>query len=289
MDDLIGSFVQQIPCSGFELRSFRAVNLEQVSVAETVGKALYWPIDELGDRSYRPINEEPALFHKFADLNQAPPPQEILSFADEYGWLGIGIPAIDAAEDYRDLRDSTRSVVTCEFVEDWHEQLAKFVPYHQLWMAVVNQDEETLRSVITWHANFSAVSFQYQSTIYMPIASATQNQHLFSTLTRGDLFAPAKMVVARAINQNLSQLCSPALNFESSASGDARLRFRCENLLAVIWLQFATTVAENSSVRRCVQCNSPFIPSQSERGKKKRFCTDACKSKNYRTVGVRQS
>ena len=116
----------------------------------------------------------------------------------------------------------------------------------------------------------------------MTIASTSINVELFRSLIPGDVAAPAKILTARIINEQLSQHCSPSLLFKGISYQESHLYFRCNNLLGVIWLQFARAVASKSEHRRCVECGSPFLPSGSERGRKKQFCTDACKSRNYR-------
>ena len=282
MNELIASFVQHIPGDGYRLRMLEPVHLDRPHATDSSAEALCWPTQGEHSRSYQPLIEEESLFYRFADLGANPDSQEILAFANRYGWMGKGDPAVEADISYSDTLKASRQVISAEFTEDWRQQLSSLIPFLDLWHAVATHDDAYLRSVIAWHPESSSVTYQYKSMSSILIASSSMNAELFTTLTPGDIIAPAKVLLTRIINQQLSEHCSPALLFRGFSYQESHLYFRCNNLLGVIWLQFARAVANNTVHRRCVECASPFLPSRTERGRKKQFCTDACKSRNYR-------
>ena len=63
----------------------------------------------------------------------------------------------------------------------------------------------------------------------------------------GDVIAPAKILLTRVINQRLSEHCSPAILFKGINYQESHLYYRSNNLLGVIWLQFARSVANNTA------------------------------------------
>jgi hypothetical protein len=51
---------------------------------------------------------------------------------------------------------------------------------------------------------------------------------------------------------------------------------------AFIWLQFGRAVAEGKEYSRCLECDSYFEHSATTARTNRRFCSNACRSKNYR-------
>lgn len=281
MNELISSFIQHIPTGGYQLANLKAFQLK-APIKNREEEALYWPTHASSSRNYQPLLDEPALFCKFSDLGKQPDGQQIKTFANHYGWLGTGELVLEPERQYSDMVEASNEVLSAEFTRDWRAQLLDFIPLLELWHALSSNDEHYLRSVITWQADFSSVAYEYKPLNIILIASSSLHTELLTTLTPGDVVAPAKILLMRRINERLNEHCSPALLFKDSTYQQPYLYFRCHNLMGVIWLQLATAVANNTVARRCAECNAPFMPTPSERGKKKRFCTDACKSKDYR-------
>jgi hypothetical protein len=286
MDDLIASFTQSIPQSGYLLRALETVDLKQRSdnTANRMVDALVWPKGRESVTSYEPLVEQPALFYKFADLGHTPANDEIVTFANRYGWLGEIETVVDPSEKLNQRTNALvhQKVISAELLEHWYRQLNHYIPYLELWEAITAGDETYLASVIHWYDDEGTVSYGKQGVGSMLIASENNDRELLQSFAPGELLRPAKVTLTRAINRNLNILCSPALLFNERSYSDSHLYFVCKNLLGVIWLQFAKAVESNAEYRRCAQCSQPFIPHPGERGKKKKFCTDACKSKNYR-------
>lgn len=277
MDELAAGYTQHVPDCGYTLVSLRPIEKTENIYS---GNALVWPEGTQAERRYQPFTDEPALFCHFADLGQSPSLTSLLSFTAKFGWLGIGIPAVE--EQPPEHENQTQRVMTGEFLDQWTQTLKNYGPLFDLWQALATADTDYLKSVIKWNTESSSVYYQYQDSNFIVIASLSMNPDVYAGLTQGDVTSPARILLSRMINQQLSLHCSPALLFLNHNHTQSRLHFRCENLLGVIWLQLADAVANDLEIRRCAECSQPFIPSKGERGKKKRFCTDACKSRNYR-------
>ncbi|TQV89377.1 hypothetical protein [Aliikangiella coralliicola] len=282
MNELTTSFVQQIPEEGYQLKMLKVFQLDNSHTQSEGAEALCWPMRVEHCRNYQPLVEDEALFYQFADLGLQPESHEILAFANQYGWLGNGESAIEAKSQCSDVVEVSSNIITAEFINDWRQQLRSFIPFLELWQAISGNDDAYLRKVIYWNPDSSSVAYGNPNVSSILIASMSMNVDLYTTLTPGDVVTPARVLLTRIINQRLREHCYPALLFNGMSYRDSYLGFRCDNLLGAIWLLFARSVANNSIHRRCAECAAPFIPSRSERGRKKRFCTDACKSKNYR-------
>jgi hypothetical protein len=283
-NELIASYVQHIPSDGYQCRTLQPLNLETGQEGERPQEqaALAWPQFAERTRHYQPMVDEPALLYKFADLGMSPDDADVLAFANRYGWLGLNQACISADALHEASAGVPQAVINGEFIIHWHRALSDLIPYLELWHAAAGKDLDYLRSVIHWDPELSAVTYGYRGLNSVLIASKAVDAELLATLTPGDVTTPAKVLLARVINQKMSEHCSPALLFGGATYKRAQLHFRCNSLLGVMWLQFAQVVADEIVHRRCVECSTPFLPSKSERGKKKRFCTDACKSRNYR-------
>ncbi len=286
MDDLIAGFTQSIPKSGYSIQSLDSIDLKHGNEegSRKMVEALIWPKGRDSMTSHQPLVEQPALFYKFADLGYSPTNSDILAFANRYGWLGQIESLVDPSTMMFEGNspNARQNVISGEPIDQWFRQLNQYIPYLELWEAIVAGDQTYLASVIHWYDNVGSVSYGKQSVGSILIASMNNDRALFQTFAPGELLRPAKVVLTRVINQKLSDLCSPSLLFKHRSYTQSHLYFACKNLLGVIWLQFAKAVESNMEYRRCAHCSKPFIPNLGERGKKKKFCTDACKSKNYR-------
>lgn len=286
MDDLIASFRQAIPKSGYRIQLLETIDLTgEGGTQQRMLETLTWPTGRDSFNSYEPLIDQPALFYRFADLGSSPSNEDLLKFANQYGWLGDLVSVVDRSSSLIQGMDTSshQKVISAEPLDHWYRHLNQFIPYMELWEAITADEQAYLASVIHWYDDKGAVSYGKEGVGSMLIASSNTDQELLQSFVPGELQRPAKVALARTINRNLGKLCKPALLFNERSYSDSHLYFMCRNLLGVIWLQFAKAVESNIEYRRCAQCSQPFIPHPGERGKKKKFCTDACKSKNYRS------
>ena len=272
-------FKQATPEGGYILKDLFAdgVGSNESKRNSNLATAITWPESSASNQSYQPLIEQPALFCHFADLGMDPVPQKILKFANKFGLLGEFEPVRDSLSEQLAYK-----IQAAEFIDYWYQHLHAFVPMMRLWNAITKEYTQYLKSIIKWQPDYSCVRYRHEMTESAVIASKTIENELFLSFVPGDLLRPAQVVLASIINENLTKYCSPVLSLTDKTHTKWQLDFDCQNLIGVIWLQFAKAVESHLEYRRCLACKNPFIPHSGERGKKKMFCTDACKSKSYR-------
>jgi endogenous inhibitor of DNA gyrase (YacG/DUF329 family) len=94
---------------------------------------------------------------------------------------------------------------------------------------------------------------------------------------------PATFLVQRWINEKLEKNASPRLLFNPDL-GTQVVNIVPHNLLGAMWLQLAEAIAGNKQHRPCKECGKWMEISTEEDGRSARrlFCSDACKSRDYR-------
>jgi hypothetical protein len=99
----------------------------------------------------------------------------------------------------------------------------------------------------------------------------------------GDVLTPAAFLVQRWINHHLRGKATPRLVYDPKL-GRRVIQIVPDNLLAAMWLQFAQAIAGNKEHRACKECGRWFEISSEEDGRTARraFCSDPCKSRDYR-------
>ena len=98
----------------------------------------------------------------------------------------------------------------------------------------------------------------------------------------GDLKAtPPDAGTMESANLRLAGGLSGGLH--SSLGGMPVLAFRPTSLLSAIWFQFALAAAEKKTFRRCDVCRTWFEVATGAGRVDKRFCSDSCRSKKYRS------
>ena len=100
-----------------------------------------------------------------------------------------------------------------------------------------------------------------------------------------EILEPAAFLVQRWINDHLKGKAAPHLSYNIDI-GKRVLQIIPEDLLAAMWLQFAQAIDGNKEYRACKECGRWFEISHRQadgRTKRREFCSDACKSKDYRT------
>jgi hypothetical protein len=191
MDDLIASFRQAVPQSGYTIKNLETINVrhDDSDSPPRMVESLVWPAGRDAYRSYEPLVEQPALFYKFADLGCLPSNREILDFANSYGGLGKIESVVDPFEMSNKRAGQTlhQKVISAELLEYWFQQLNLFIPYLELWEAIACNDQEYLASVIHWHDDNESVSYGKPGVGSMLIASANHDNELLQS------FAPSEL------------------------------------------------------------------------------------------------
>src|SRR5262249_29769217 len=102
-----------------------------------------------------------------------------------------------------------------------------------------------------------------------------------SQFPRDDVVAPALVFLARLINQELQGTISTKAvpDFEKAAISS---QFVPESLLSAMWYQFADGIEKGLRYRACKVCGAWFALAPGVARKNRVFCSDACKSRDYR-------
>ena len=223
-------------------------------------------------RSYDPFVEEPALFMVFADLEQLGWPfhslkggklrrlrESILGFIDKYGAPHIeGMFIASLGIESRSMRDAI-----------------------ELWQAVVVHDKSAISKYITWSQESG---WELSGTPLEQIVDPDSNW-IESSHGKNQIFARAAEIVDMAT----AARCAEELQLAPirRPGKPLELGIEIDNLLRVVWLQFALAVADNKQYRRCKMCNSPFEVASGENRKDRITCSDACRIRAYRNRKAR--
>ncbi|PQO38885.1 hypothetical protein C5Y96_03160 [Blastopirellula marina] len=197
-------------------------------------------------RKYHPF-DIPGLFRIFADLK--PQLEPMLQFADEYGHLGTHF-----AEPEDELEPG-EEVKTDAQRRQWEEEIIQdrivWDPLHH-WQNAIKE----MRSCVK---------------LWSQVQKGTAKKTDESRLVAG---------VNRAIQ---AHACHVQLESSISSPSGYRLTYFPRNLLGAMWIQFAQALAENQDFRECEACERWFQVTRGKNRKSRIHCSDACKSKSYRS------
>jgi hypothetical protein len=299
-------FRQAVPVDGFRWVQARLVVSDREFTARDVRHNRHledkpqWVLTSriVGGASYRrrvgnPFERHTGLFRNFARL---PETQEAtLGFANEFGVLGISRELGPPEERTGDVQATTG-----ETWKDWVLSITDMRRAIEIWDMVVASNEAGLAKFIRWQDEGWDDARQvtrfacwiYDTHAHLPRGLAVpfpgrrgEAIELVGDLVkRGEILTPAAYLVQRWINDHLESRVSPRLVF--NADLDKRvMQIVPKNLLAGMWLQFARAVEGNTQFRACRECGDWFALSHKQadrRTVRREFCSDPCKSKNYR-------
>jgi hypothetical protein len=239
------------------------------------------PLDENWGRwrIYRPLEEAPDLFLKFARLHEASNFEEAaLHFSHKYGLLHHWDQQQEGLSDFRyETKRAWVTLVLYEFVLSGDAcavgQLVSEVAEVQPDPTRAAGDVEKL-GVLFWlftdedHGLFRERTDEEKRLAFASVAT--------------------EILVGRAVRQ----LCYLALDFEEFSFPPDLSKIRSvvgfENLLGAIYLQMYWLMASGGDVTRCEYCGRIISlarphPEGRKRRRDKRFCDDACRQANHRS------
>jgi hypothetical protein len=263
------------------------------------------PREQYWARSYFPMKEAPGLFRNFAELS-LDTDDDILKFANKYGQLGI--PA------HTDVTPRVSNPLLYNKWDerrlDWKREISSMKAMINLWDMVKSKDHAGLERHLILDGGRDWEHWVYLShpevleaarTISPEYAVSIRPNDYASILLhrdldwlpKGDLLMRGSFLVQQVVNNHLSggpyertrwhgeaaaQLC-----FDRE-SGTHRLQFMPKTLLGAMWLQFARAIDGDRKYRACKECGTWFEVSTADTGFRvnRLFCSDACKSKDYR-------
>lgn len=248
-----------------------------------------WVIDEDGDwylrdwggyysdhTHYLPL-EVPGLYRAFAETRLTR--KAVQSFANRYGLLeGFA---------HRTAYDEPFKI--------WVREILRMRQAVLLWGAATARDMATLKRYIKWDGT-NAVWYRHPrsripnvaldmpelfETLISRKGSETYWKDTFQSLTPGDVIKPALFYVQNEVNASLERTVVPSLLWDSNHLA-MKLCLNPATLLGCLWLQFADDINNNTLYRECLQCGTPFAIGPGTARMTKLFCSNACRSKNYR-------
>jgi len=95
-----------------------------------------------------------------------------------------------------------------------------------------------------------------------------------------DPVLPTRVWLVRVLNRRLQQ--GLTASFALDDAGNMSLTVCPQNLLQAMWLQLGRAVAEHKTYRRCAVCRDWFELSPEVARTNRRYCSVACRNKEYR-------
>lgn len=234
-------------------------------------------------RRYGPLEEFPALFRTFADT---PVTEEgVLRFANPYGRLGMERSIL-----VPDERPSDRDGVmgSGERLHTWIDQIHAMQRALEIWDALDPPNVSKLQECIRLeHRPSGGVGATYRDNrdggLFTHLICDSEGEHpdLSDFIRPPDVLRPALFFVQQIVNARLKAHASPSLLY-TPEQDRLRLHIEPKNLLGCLWLQFARAIDGNRRYERCRECGRWLEISLDAYRTSRKFCSNACRSKNYR-------
>lgn len=210
---------------------------------------------------YSPFIES-GLFKNFSEieLNEI----GIIQFANKYGTL------------------TTNQIETLEY---WASNVKEIWIVISIWEGIIKSNKLALSRLKDWidQQNESKIN-QYETHNISANSQSVSNfiQIINDTLNLNkineEVYSTTCNLLKNHINNKLKLVSSEMyLNNKQLYLG-----YSPKSLLSGMWLQLALAVSEDKDFRRCKECQTWFEISPDSARKSKLFCSNACRSKNYR-------
>lgn len=231
------------------------------------------------------FHEYPAdLFLEFARLEGR---EDILEFANRWGWLGVGRPAVQYP--------GGNTLVLAERLADWEAAIRRLKWASQVWRWIEDRDVGKLGQHFIWR-EIPGVRVTKRDKEGYPVAAALDPREghtrvyftagdwvetlasgspldrdrepgrLLREWPRYDVIGPARYWLVRTINKELAGTVAPAMLLDAKA-GAFRLHFAPVNLLALLWTQIFLAVTGQRRFRPCAICHRLMDVTENTRAK----------------------
>jgi hypothetical protein len=263
-------------------------------------------------KEYSPFTSATGLFRTFAAL-PIDDRDAILRFANEYGRLGIRDSETRPSE-------ATEMITECqpgfskgegdESLADWARAIRAMRIAVEAWDLITAGDRDALSRYVewsdktkSWHDSTRILRWdRSESKWYIDVPRGefegsrrrsdvpprsdedlSEINPVLNHLPRGDILVAAKLFVQKWVNLFLEKKVNPQLLYDMK-DGILYLHIFPDTLLSAMWLQFAQAIDGNHQFRACKECGTWFEISGSDAGFRvnRLFCSDACKSRDYR-------
>lgn len=231
-------------------------------------------------KGYRPLDEFPALFCEFAELELSE--DAILAFAKKYGWLGVEVTFVN------------NGLIPAEPLEFWQREIVTMRHAWKVWEALRTEDDKTLVTIATAKPDGSKKQIDEQSVMssYGELRSFRdwiKEQHGEVTgegLLKLGVLGAARDYLAEITNTKIQKHVSSSFAVKRDDLTSKRpFQFQSEtrSLLGAIWYQFASYLTiEDREFRRCEICGKWMRVSVVEgKTKIRRYCSDSCRFAAY--------
>jgi hypothetical protein len=194
----------------------------------------------------------------------------IIEFANKYGVLGLN----------RKISwTNTGGRLHGELHSDWYDEIAAMKRSVAVWEAFEAGDSAFLESVINFEE--SGVSFDSQeSDMSYTIASTDWRADAWQFIETGNHFDAAICFVQQIVNKHLAGRISPRLLW--SDHRDIGMHQVPSSLVGAMWLQFGRAIDGRKSFHPCRSCGTWIEVSTTGARSSRKFCSGACRSRNYR-------
>lgn len=231
-------------------------------------------------RSYSPFKDEPSLFIKLAEVE--PTEEGILSFANVYGLL-VSEPV--------DVGDA-KAHFGCS-LEDWRTAIVTMSHALSVWGALKERDEQKLKRWFSWEDQGGFINAVYSPDTKWPLGIRHTTAQILKqgAWVFGDSAGPdvgdipmnergaALAWLEANMRRNLSDHAYPFFHYQpdSERSVPLSLSLAPNDLLGVVWLQFARAIEGDLQYLRCRQCGKWFQVSAKARRSTTAFCSTRCR------------
>ena len=202
-------------------------------------------------RAYFPANN-PKLFIRFAYLE--PTKEAVIAFAETFGDLGLECPIPDT--------------------ERYDPEMG--IPIHGDPLSVWLTEAHFLRQAYAlWRALRQGAGDPISQEYLSDKAIRMEQEEGYYA---ADRHIAARQIIASILNERLDKYRATGFIELDSAGAGLELSFQPENLIGLIWLQFAQLVTAGYRWQACEYCGEPFRVES----KRARYCSESHRQMAYR-------
>jgi hypothetical protein len=235
-------------------------------------------------KTYKPLEENPDLFLRFARLSRKPgSPQRALDWCEQYGVLGL-------AGDYHwGWTGENNAHQAYESLGAFDAEVERAAGVLSLYEAALNRDEEAAE-----YYTFEKYS-QISAEVYGANLGRGWDQSLVretvETWAKGDCLVYALEATTFVVESTVRQSCYPTLRSEGNRHpSDVIGSWGFKNLRGAMYLQMYWLMAAGGNVARCKWCGgviplSSNSPGETKSRRKprqdKKFCDHVCRQRHH--------
>jgi hypothetical protein len=230
------------------------------------------------------------LFEIFSRVGESA--EELRTFADEYGHLGVGY-VTDSVEYVFDLNENVG--VPGEKLSFWRRAVLEMRNGVRLWRTIMKareEDESDLERYVKWHhSELQADGCRGAVVVSREPGGGDSGVCKFqggqlNSFKRSDLVGPAQELLRIDINRHLSGKLSPMVSWVGDGPKKTLAHlFLPSDLLGLMWFQFAEAFAGVTIFRPCrnERCRQLMLISPEGTGKRRqaKTCSDKCRFALY--------